>query len=321
MATENEKKKFVPNREAELAQSKRTAQAKQKAEENVQKWTNRTGSTENLIKQYGATSSNYKRIYKEKKWYSGKTPTLRETYARMYDVAGDDNEKWRSLVQMFNEETSNRGSAIYNPYAQVTNSKAVDGLRQLGVEVPDKITDEWVDGMWREFGQYARETTTGYGPGAPTKSSTVQNDIAYWVNTLLEDKGNTNLAEAQMQGMYNEVEYLAKQGYSDKEILKRVKANKDYKMLWAMDEARLAGDAIRLNRAVNYSGDDTIYGMIWAARNPEDTQGDYFIDSVKYTMRQPEMASELRTNMILGCAVTETTGIYSLVIALLILFT
>ena len=36
--------------------------------------------------------------------------------------------------------------------------------------------------------------------------------------------------------------------------------------------------------------------------------------------RQPEMAGTLRTNMILGCAVTETTGIYSLVIALLILF-
>ena len=36
--------------------------------------------------------------------------------------------------------------------------------------------------------------------------------------------------------------------------------------------------------------------------------------------RQPEMAGTLRTNMILGCAITETTGIYSLVIALLIMF-
>ena len=36
--------------------------------------------------------------------------------------------------------------------------------------------------------------------------------------------------------------------------------------------------------------------------------------------RQPETARNLRTNMILGCAITETTGIYSLVIALLILF-
>jgi len=36
--------------------------------------------------------------------------------------------------------------------------------------------------------------------------------------------------------------------------------------------------------------------------------------------RQPEAGGNLRTNMILGCAITETTGIYSLVIALLILF-
>ena len=27
--------------------------------------------------------------------------------------------------------------------------------------------------------------------------------------------------------------------------------------------------------------------------------------------RQPEVASTLRTNMILGCAITETTGIYT----------
>lgn len=36
--------------------------------------------------------------------------------------------------------------------------------------------------------------------------------------------------------------------------------------------------------------------------------------------RQPESASLLRTNMILGCGITESTGIYSLVIALLLLF-
>lgn len=221
-----------------------------------------------------------------KKWYSGATPTARETLARMYEVANGDREKFSELEKKFIAEQQDRGSIIYNPYAQVTNSKAVDGLRQLGVDVPDKVTDEWIDGMWRQFGQYSRETTTGYGPGAPTKSSTVENDIAYWVNTLMEDKENTNLAEAQMQGMYTQVEYLAKQGYSDKEILKRVKANKDYDMLWKMDEARLAGDAIRLNRAVNYSGDDTIYGMIWAARNPGASKGDYFVDSVKYTMGQ-----------------------------------
>ena len=36
--------------------------------------------------------------------------------------------------------------------------------------------------------------------------------------------------------------------------------------------------------------------------------------------RQPEAAGNLRTNMILGCAITETTGIYALLISFLNLF-
>ena len=36
--------------------------------------------------------------------------------------------------------------------------------------------------------------------------------------------------------------------------------------------------------------------------------------------RNPEMAGKLRTNMILGAALAETTGIYGLLIAILILF-
>ena len=36
--------------------------------------------------------------------------------------------------------------------------------------------------------------------------------------------------------------------------------------------------------------------------------------------RQPESTSTLRSTMIVGCAISETTGIYALVIALLIMF-
>ena len=36
--------------------------------------------------------------------------------------------------------------------------------------------------------------------------------------------------------------------------------------------------------------------------------------------RQPESAGTLRTTMILGCAITETTGIYALLISFLLLF-
>lgn len=36
--------------------------------------------------------------------------------------------------------------------------------------------------------------------------------------------------------------------------------------------------------------------------------------------RQPETTGTLRTNMIMGCAIAETTGLYSLLISFLIMF-
>ena len=36
--------------------------------------------------------------------------------------------------------------------------------------------------------------------------------------------------------------------------------------------------------------------------------------------RQPESSGTLRSTMIMGCAIAETTGIYALIIALLIMF-
>jgi F-type H+-transporting ATPase subunit c len=53
---------------------------------------------------------------------------------------------------------------------------------------------------------------------------------------------------------------------------------------------------------------------------PAIGEGNAVSKALESMARQPEMAGELRTNMILGCAVTETTGIYSLVISLLLIF-
>ena len=36
--------------------------------------------------------------------------------------------------------------------------------------------------------------------------------------------------------------------------------------------------------------------------------------------RQPECKGDVTTTMLMGCAITETTGLYSLVIAILLLF-
>ena len=42
--------------------------------------------------------------------------------------------------------------------------------------------------------------------------------------------------------------------------------------------------------------------------------------SVEGMSRNPEMYSKLRTTMILACALVETTAIYSLLVAILIIF-
>ena len=49
-------------------------------------------------------------------------------------------------------------------------------------------------------------------------------------------------------------------------------------------------------------------------------EGNAVCKALEGIARQPEASSELRTTMILGCAITESTGIYSLIIALLLLF-
>ena len=56
------------------------------------------------------------------------------------------------------------------------------------------------------------------------------------------------------------------------------------------------------------------------AIGPTIGEGNAVSKALEGMARQPEAAGNLRTNMILGCASTETTGIYSLLIAFLILF-
>ncbi len=56
------------------------------------------------------------------------------------------------------------------------------------------------------------------------------------------------------------------------------------------------------------------------AIGPALGEGNAVSHALEGMARQPEAASTLQTNMILGCAITESTGIYSLVISLLILF-
>ena len=60
--------------------------------------------------------------------------------------------------------------------------------------------------------------------------------------------------------------------------------------------------------------------MGFGAIGPAIGEGNAVGKALESMARQPEMASALRTNMILGCAITETTGIYALVVSLLLMF-
>ena len=60
--------------------------------------------------------------------------------------------------------------------------------------------------------------------------------------------------------------------------------------------------------------------MSIGAIGPAVGEGNAVGKALEGMARQPEQSSTLRTTMIIGCAITETTGIYSLLIAFLILF-
>jgi hypothetical protein len=115
----------------------------------------------------------------EAKWYSGNAPTAAETMAQIFRQSSEDEGFFNKLNELFDEETRNSGSIIYSPYREPTIYKAIDGLRALGVDVPDVITADWIAQMQHEYADKKRTTATGYSAAAPTKPSSNEQDIAY----------------------------------------------------------------------------------------------------------------------------------------------
>ena len=60
--------------------------------------------------------------------------------------------------------------------------------------------------------------------------------------------------------------------------------------------------------------------MGFGAIGPGIGEGNAVAHALDGMARQPEAAGTLRSTMIMGCAIAETTGIYSLIIAFLLLF-
>ena len=216
------------------------------------------------------------------KWYSGDAPTNRETLARIYTVSGGDRERFDDLYKMYQLETQDRASPLYTPYSEATTYKAINALRDRGYDV-SKIDDHFFKNYEWLKNEY-RTTANGYGAAAPTKSSTdLQND-AYYYMQLLGAEERTKAAETELAGMADEVQYYVSRGYSDAAVIQKVQQDFDtkYGTLSQMDADRIGGEPTLLNRATGYNA-DTIYGMIYAARNGGGS-GDWETDAIQYAL-------------------------------------
>lgn len=169
-------------------------------------------------------------------------------------------------------------SELYNPYSSATNYKAIEGLAQYGYDV-----NQMAESDIRALLKGKRTTATGYSAAAPTKTSTAAENAAYWAQEYLDASERTAAAENELAQMQRAVDYYANTlGLSDAEIVKRINASKDYPTLKKMQEDRDAGSATLLNRAIDYSGDDTVYGMIFSARNGGESIGNYTLNAGAY---------------------------------------
>lgn len=158
-------------------------------------------------------------------------------------------------------------SPLYNPYSRPTNYKAIEGLAQYGYDVT-KMTEDEI----RALTAYRRTTATGYGAAAPTKSSSAAENAAYWAQEYLDASERTAAAESELAAMQKAVDYYVNTlGLSDAEIVQRINASKDYPTLAKMRETSVTPQL--MNRAIDYSGDDTVYGMIFSARNGGASMG------------------------------------------------
>ena len=93
---------------------------------------------------------------------------------------------------------------------------------------------------------------------------------------------NTAKAQEEWARLSDELSYWATRSdrnYSDDEIIARIDWD-NYKTLQKMDEGRRSGSPIALTEAVGYS-EDAMYGVLWAARNPDAATGDAMMDAAQ----------------------------------------
>lgn len=102
---------------------------------------------------------------------------------------------------------------------------------------------------------------------------------------IQKNAAQTEKAKMEWQNLQKELSYWAQsdRNYSDEEILNRVNW-KNYPTLVKMDADRAGeGSTVYLNEPIGYD-QDAMYGVMWAARNPDLATGDTTMDAVLGTL-------------------------------------
>ena len=227
-----------------------------------------------------ATTSATTEMYgSNEKWWTGDTPTRSELEARAYTLYKDDDVALANAQTQIQGLYSTKGSPWYNPYTSATNSAYIDNLTALGVDTSN-IDDNFFTSN-ASYMPYLEMSDSGT-PKAPTKKSSKEAQIAYYVYQLQKDEDTTKKAESEWADMRKEIAYWTNKGLSDDEILAKVNADGKYTTLKKMDTQASLGAPLTLNRAVGYSS-DAQKGVIWATRTGASS-GDDFSDSVYYAL-------------------------------------
>ena len=223
------------------------------------------------------------------KWYSGDQPTNSEVLASIYRVSQYNPKQGSELYAQYQVLSSDPSSPSYQPYKAATNT-AITQLQQLGYNVTGDNAKDWL--LQNQYLQASYRSSDATGkPLAPTKTSTKEQNAAYWYYKLWEAEDTTEQAELEWQSLQDEVSYWAKRtdrNYSDEEILGKINMD-DYPTLKKMDEGASVGVPILLNRSVGYT-QDALKGVIWNARN--GSSDDLETAAVRYVLGQGKSWTE-----------------------------
>ncbi len=216
--------------------------------------------------------------------YKPDMSTLRGTLAGIAWLNQTDPAKASEQLATVQSLMLDSASPYYSPYSVASNQKALSALSGiLGENLTGGVDKAWLERNKALMGG-ARYTTTGESPAAPTKTSTPQENAAYWYYQLCKDEDNTAKAEKEWQALQKEIAWYAGSdaSYSDQEILERIDWSK-YGTLRGMDDAKGLGVPTGLNRPVGYS-QDALYGAVYAARNPDSASGNALTDAISYAL-------------------------------------